>query len=328
MTESDPMSVWSLHYANNYLQGKYGDGEEVGLSVEKMWSLSEAVRTWTFSNAVTLEHPPHKTIRKNNAVFDVVVSDHLPFWRRLEKGKWEPGTFTVLDQLLTTDSVYFDIGTWIGPTLMYAAHKADICYGFEPDPLAFRELECNLKLNAHTAWAKNILIENKAVSNQNGSIVLSSRGEGGDSMSSTILNRSESQQHWNVETTDLVAALSPLAGKNRHVLLKIDIEGGEYELLPAVSGRLKDSGCDICLSLHPEIYLKSISPDISDGVSSRLRARIKLALMHWHIYRMMPHRPRTKDGRRIWIFREICKCLSGVKPEKDWVSAKIWSSGN
>lgn len=43
---------------------------------------------------------------------------HSKFWRKATAGGWEPETFAVLDQHLSPDRDYVDIGAWIGPTVL------------------------------------------------------------------------------------------------------------------------------------------------------------------------------------------------------------------
>lgn len=85
--------------------------------------------------------------------------DYAQFWGWVTENRWEPHTFQVLNQYLTPQTTYIDLGAWIGPTVMYAAYKTNHCIAVEPDPIAFQELILNLNLNDQTfVETRNIAI--------------------------------------------------------------------------------------------------------------------------------------------------------------------------
>ncbi|MBT8118484.1 MAG: FkbM family methyltransferase [Gammaproteobacteria bacterium] len=89
----------------------------------------------------------------------------------------------MLDKYLSKDSVYCDIGAWIGPTLIFAARKCKQAYCFESDTIAYRFLLWNISLNN----LKNVLPNNIALSDKDGIETISSLGtELGDSMTSLL----------------------------------------------------------------------------------------------------------------------------------------------
>ncbi len=82
-------------------------------------------------------------VKKNNISFTVEDSKELHqdvgynFW--LEKySSWEPGTFKVLDQYLSKDKDYLDIGAWVGPTAIYGSFISRKVVAVEPDPVAHK----------------------------------------------------------------------------------------------------------------------------------------------------------------------------------------------
>jgi len=145
---------------------------------------------------------------------------HQKFWSLVDKGKWEPQTFKILNKYLSPDSVYCDIGAWIGPTVIYAANKCKQVYCFEPDTIAYRFLLWNIHLNK----LKNVLPNNIALSNKYGIETISSLGsELGDSMTSMLGEKSS-------ESIDILCMTwqqwKQLVSPEKIDLLKIDIEGG------------------------------------------------------------------------------------------------------
>ena len=59
---------------------------------------------------------------------------------------------------------YVGFGTWIGPTILFAAPLVDMAFGIEADPVAFAGVETNVALNLpYHAWAKNVYLTPRAV---------------------------------------------------------------------------------------------------------------------------------------------------------------------
>ena len=78
---------------------------------------------------------------------------HDSVWTEVSNGTWEPATFLVFDKFIDERHSYVDIGSWIGPTLLYGARNARAAYGVEPDLIAYSQLRRNVELNP--ALAKN-----------------------------------------------------------------------------------------------------------------------------------------------------------------------------
>ena len=94
-----------------------------------------------------------------------------------------------MSKFLNDDSIYCDVGAWIGPTVIYAAKicKQVIC--FEPDPIAYRYLRWNIELNKLT----NVTSYSLALSDRNAVQRISSfGGEFGDSTTSLLNDNQDS----------------------------------------------------------------------------------------------------------------------------------------
>ena len=172
---------------------------------------------------------------------------HIGFWRTVAKGRWEPHAYTIMSKFLNVDSIYCDVGAWIGPTVIYAARicKQVIC--FEPDPIAYRYLRWNIELNdLFNVTSFNIALANRIAIRRMSSF----GGDLGDSMTS-LLN--DNQANKGIDTLTLTwDVFIDISKIDKIDFLKIDIEGGEFELLPT----LKDY-----LSLHkPIVYLSTHVP--------------------------------------------------------------------
>ncbi|CUJ89645.1 methyltransferase, FkbM family [Ruegeria denitrificans] len=168
---------------------------------------------------------------------------HSKFWRKASAGAWEPETFAVLDEYLSPDSDYLDIGAWIGPTVLYGARRARHVWCFEPDPTAFRYLAWNLALNE----INNVSAFGVALSDRFGVARMASvRGEPGDSTSSLLHDGTHGSDALTIAWDQFEAAndLSDVS------LVKMDIEGAEYFVLPALIAWLKNLRPTLLLSLH------------------------------------------------------------------------------
>lgn len=169
---------------------------------------------------------------------------HSKFWRKATAGQWEPDTFAVLDRFLDRDHDYLDIGAWIGPTVLYGARKARHVWCFEPDPEAYRALAWNIALND----LNNVSAFAAAISEDVGIARMASfGGEKGDSMTS-LLN-SEGANGSDVLTIGWAqfAGSVDLSGVS---LVKMDIEGAEFDVLPALLPWLKTQRPALYLSTH------------------------------------------------------------------------------
>ncbi|MFC1665203.1 hypothetical protein ACFL17_06195, partial [Pseudomonadota bacterium] len=63
------------------------------------------------------------------------------FFSRLKAGLWEPNTFHHLETFIDKDTVYVDIGGWIGATPYWAAQIAKKVITVEPDPVCVQILQ-------------------------------------------------------------------------------------------------------------------------------------------------------------------------------------------
>ena len=177
--------------------------------------------------------------------------DQPTFWDRVEGGRWEPGTLLTLDRLVLPGMVVLDLGAWIGALSLFCALRGAQVVSVEADPAALDQLRRNLAVNPDLAAA--ITVVPRAVSARPGPIRLGARRKPGDSMSSALLAGSATS--WSVETVTPGDLPERVAGRGR-LLVKLDIEGGEYDLLPAL-GPVLDLADHLLVSFHPDILRES-----------------------------------------------------------------------
>jgi FkbM family methyltransferase len=205
-----------------------------------------------------------------------VTDDHPEFWDRFAANTWEPETLLVFDHYIDRETLFLDVGCWIGPTLLYAASRAKYAAGFEPDPAAYEMLERNVAANPNLG---NIRIQRIAIAACPGILRLGSQGEQGDSMSSALF--AGSQKSWTAEARRLDDLAEDWPPANE-CFVKIDIEGGEYDTLPALASFLHSRRATAFISFHQRFFLQSSA---GRGLVPKLLGELRLFL---RIVRFLP----------------------------------------
>ncbi|MBY6037803.1 FkbM family methyltransferase [Fictibacillus nanhaiensis] len=238
-----------------------------------------------------------KKVIKNDVSFFVSDAKQFEFfWDNVFSNHWEDFTFNILDYYLHPDKNYLDIGAWIGPTVLYAANKAKHTFSIEPDPVAFAELQKNMEMN--TSIAHKITLINKALSYQSGTKKLYKREHFGDSSSSLIPTLSDDFHTVSVSTLKEVLKEFLIEDLS---LIKMDIEGGEYLLVPSMRSYLKKYKPAFYLSLHPNFLksymLKECSSEKEREKTFRKRVKklVKSLKMYEYIYDSSFHRIDQND---------------------------------
>lgn len=187
-----------------------------------------------------------KTFTVSGRSFAAHVEPKLEkFWNLLAANRWEPATFQVFEKHIRPGSTVADVGAWIGPTALFAAHIAGTVHAFEPDHTAFKALEANLALNPELA--RNIELHRAALTDFDGTVSMTSPGQAGMSESSTLLDHGDTT----FEVPAVDAARLFADELNAVEFVKMDIEGGEYETIPAMGDFITDRKPTVLLSLHP-----------------------------------------------------------------------------
>jgi len=185
--------------------------------------------------------------------------ENIDFWKRVYRGEWEPHTYKVMSQYLDKNSIYIDIGAWIGPTVIYAAKKSKQVICFEPDPIAFRRLTSNIYLNN----LDNVSSYNVAISDKCSIQKMSSFGGSlGDTMTSLISRHNKSSSSFNALVLDW-NMIEKIHNFKKVDFIKIDIEGAEFFLIPKLEKFFMKFQPVVWLSIHvnflnDEVKLKEL----------------------------------------------------------------------
>lgn len=181
----------------------------------------------------------------NNTHFKVV--SHW-FWNGFKKEAWEPSTYKLMSKYIRKDKSYIDIGTWVGPTILYAAEiGADKVYGIEANPLTYNMLSENSKMNKLVS--DKLSLYNLCITNTDGGVIDFGGKRGADTSSASSIRGSE----WKIPSSTICGWIKHNNISNYN-FIKIDIEGAEKFIekdLVAISG---NSDLVILLSLHPPFW--------------------------------------------------------------------------
>ncbi|MDH3278387.1 MAG: FkbM family methyltransferase [Nitrosopumilus sp.] len=185
-------------------------------------------------------------INLNHSSFKVYSAEHLWFWKDYQTGNWEPKTLHIFDTFLEKDHSYIDIGAWIGATVLYASNLAKHSYAIEPDPIAFSELKKNILLNKNLSL--KITLFEICISDNSGITHLHCPGNSkfGTSKSS-ILGNGKNQVKVNTLTFDDFIKENNIKDCN---FIKMDIEGGEFIVLPTMVEFLKKQKPTLLIEFH------------------------------------------------------------------------------
>ena len=181
------------------------------------------------------------------------ITENLNFWKKIYP-TWEPDTFAIFDKLLKKNKVFIDIGAWIGTTSMYGCRKSKHVYSIEADNLSIKDLSLNLSNNCID---NNYTIINKAVFNEDnttinfGKNIFMKDSKMNDS-TSQIINKNSSYST-QVKTITIDSILKKYNIEPSSIsLIKVDIEGGEENILNDLYYLYKNHKVPIYISMHYE----------------------------------------------------------------------------
>ena len=176
-------------------------------------------------------------------------------------GVWEPEITSLFEKYLSEGAVFLDIGANIGYHSLYAATvvgKQGKVVSFEPLPRLYNQMKKSVKENSFT----NIVVHNVALSDEVGTGTLSLVDEnvGASSLQFVSGQRSVSES----VTVTLERLDSYSAEFDRLDMVKIDIEGSEYEALKGAESLLRQHKPVIVLEFSPQVYENSYVGKSSD----------------------------------------------------------------
>ena len=189
---------------------------------------------------------------------------------------FEEGTLRFFDAVLPRCTRMVDFGAYIGLTALYAATQVETVFAFEPSPVNHELLARNVAENP--AFAPRIRLFRHGLGARDEMVTLYAKGTA-DSGSSVF--RHIEREALLSARPDAVIPLRDAAvvlqeiGMDQHTLLKIDIEGAEYEVLRAVAPLLAIAKPWLHVSFHP--FNLVATGDAYDNALLRLRSALGAA---------------------------------------------------
>lgn len=231
---------------------------------------------------------------------------HREFWATVADGTWEPTTFRIMRGILGGSAVgrgrggtHWDIGGWVGPTTLFAAHYASRVVALEPDPRAFSELLGNVRLNAPLAAAARVAPYRHCLAARDGRVEMT-----GPVPAGTEKNWGARMASWDAECST-PATFAARAGLAREELrmVKVDVEGAEAVIVPLLVEWLGD------LRRRPAILVELHTQMWDDPVA---HANIAAALATFEFVYISgrlvaPRRARPADVRALRPRGGVCK---------------------
>jgi FkbM family methyltransferase len=159
----------------------------------------------------------------------------------------------VLDRLVDERTTFLDLGAWVGPTALHAAARAGRVIAVEADPAALDQLRRNLAANPDLA--RRIEVVARAVHPHEGRVTLGARRKAGDSMSSVLL--ADARETWEAPAVTPEQLAAMLGEDDARLVIKMDLEGAEYALLPQAKPLLERAHA-ILVSFHPQILAAAV----------------------------------------------------------------------
>lgn len=199
---------------------------------------------------------PHPETLARDVILDGVRLRVVPgqdgFWARAGRGEWEPQTLTAIREAARPGTVFLDVGAWIGATALLAAACGARVVALEPDPAARAQLLANLALNP--ALAASIRVIDRALASSTDPVLMGPGRKAGDSMSSAL--HADGPGAWTADAIT-VAGLEEMLPPDASLLMKVDIEGGEYAVAADLARLARRRGATVLLSLHPGILARA-----------------------------------------------------------------------
>jgi len=194
-------------------------------------------------------------INKNNELFLIKNNqnnDNLFFWKSHYEN-WENDSFKVYDKYLSKNNILIEIGGWIGGTSMYGCRKSKHVYSIEADALSFDDMQINLQTNC----TNNYTLINKAVYNIDniklnfGKNIFLKNSKMNDSTSHLYNYNQTSAEYYLVNTITLESIIQNYQINPSEIgLIKVDIEGGEENILNDLNDIYKKYKIPIYVSFH------------------------------------------------------------------------------
>jgi FkbM family methyltransferase len=194
-------------------------------------------------------------IAGTNVTIDL-EDDHYgkDFWVKIELRKYEPDTINFIEENCNSNVDFIDIGAANGAFTVLSALNNARTLSIEPDPKMSKICAKNLSLNPNVS--KFVTVENFAVSTKTSEILFSKK-QNSKILSDIVFTGHDKYTNITIQTKSLPEIISDFhQDKNRGLVIKMDIEGAEWEILRDKISltNLKENKALMLLATHPGFY--------------------------------------------------------------------------
>ena len=234
---------------------------------------------------------PKQRMRKldySKADIYLLATNPYEEWRANSCEK-EPGTVKWLEDNVRADDVVYDLGANVGPYSFIAAHLLEgskgLVYAIEPSATNFAALFVNTAMNVktHLVWPLQI-----ALANTDRLLHLHHSDVMTGAASHTLQNDPTEQSHpvptWKLDT---VRSFYKLRRPN---LIKLDVDGTEYDVLQGATRTLWDS------------ELRSVLVEVNEEIETWTRIEALMKSCGFKVAEKQPIVSSQSTSIRNWIF--------------------------
>ncbi|MDN3664288.1 FkbM family methyltransferase [Algibacter miyuki] len=225
-------------------------------------------------------------IQLKNHTFQIDPGQNKRYWEQINSEDWEPYSFSIFDYFIKKNSIVLDIGSWSGVLTLYAAKTANTVHALDPDPVCYSELEKNITLNPEIS--EKIKIYQTAISDKKETLRLSARKAYGQSSSSILARKRDTENSLEIETISLFDFITRSKIKDLD-FIKMDVEGAEFKILPTLKSTLEHLNYPtLYVSFHyhflcEHLYSTHIPSSFLNKLLIKLESKIGFSLFKYKI---------------------------------------------
>tara|TARA_R110002020_G_scaffold307380_3_gene523219 strand:- start:2489 stop:3136 length:648 start_codon:yes stop_codon:yes gene_type:complete len=172
------------------------------------------------------------SISSHNDVFYPTINNSSVIKALLGNRIWEKKITNLFKKLIKPNQIVIDCGSYIGTHTVTMSNLAGKVYAFEPQPLVANCFRKTLQAK----MLENVVFTEVALSNQIGVDNIFTNNDGDASLSGIRDHKFTTNYLCNLDTLDNI-----IPNNERISLIKIDVEGSEWEVLSGAKRIIKSS---------------------------------------------------------------------------------------
>lgn len=186
-----------------------------------------------------------RIVKINDVTFMVEEGEYKEYWDRFETNKDSSllETFSLIDNVLNIGSTFVDIGAWIGTLSLYAAAKQAKVVTYECDPVALDNLSQNIAANPKLSPRIYTIALALTDTTREQALYSDAFGNSESSIYSECPSKTTKQKTV-IQTMDVLSAFNiNKFHQNQKCLIRIDVNGCEFEIIPRLRSLISNSQC-------------------------------------------------------------------------------------